>query len=365
MKIRRTMKWWLCLCSMVLGGVAFGQEFYEVNRSITKSFGWVENTRVEIENKYGDVIFETWEQDSVRIQVEISVKSKKANNAQELADMAEVDIYGQGSFVIARTDWAANTSFWNQARNEMRNMFGPDQKVEIAYKVWLPETTSIEVVNKFGDVFLPPFKGEVIVDVSHGDLRCPSIENPHKISVEYGTAKVDKWGSGKLKLLFAELHADEMAEMNIESKSSKLYVDKAAQLSFNSRNDELYIEEVNFIRGTFHFTTTEIDMVRNGTDIIQNYGDVKVKALSPEYNSIVIKPKRSKITLRLDEAVPTNFYVYLTNGERFASVPELISITSDEEVESTRKLEGYWVSGGSTKSIRIEGEKSVIELAKQ
>ena len=150
MKRLTMMKWWLCLCSLAWGVTAFGQDYYEVNRSVTKSFPWDENTRLELENKYGDVIFETWERDSVRVQVEISIKSKKSETAQELADMAVVEIYGQGSFIIASTDWAANSSMWNQARNEMRNVFGADQKVEISYKIWLPETTSIEVTNKFG-----------------------------------------------------------------------------------------------------------------------------------------------------------------------------------------------------------------------
>lgn len=365
MKRLTMMKWWLCLCSLVLGFSAFGQDYYEVNRSVTKSFAWVDNTRLELENKYGDVIFETWERDSVRVQVQISIKSKKSETAQELADMAVVEIYNQGSFVIARTDWGANTSMWNHARNEMRNVFGADQKVEISYKVWLPETTSIEVINKFGDVYLPAFKGEVIMDVSHGDLRSPMIDNPHNIKVEYGTVKVDEWGVGKLKLLFAELHADEIPNLNIESKSSKLYIKKAGVLSFDSRNDELYLDEVTMLLGQFHFTSTDVKMVKRSIDITQSYGDLNVKSLSSEYESVIIKPRRSKITLRLDAEVPTNFYVYLTNGERFASVPELITITSDEDLEELRKIEGYWGGAGSVKSIRIEGEKSVIELAKQ
>jgi hypothetical protein len=358
------MKWWLYLCSACLCGTAFGQEVYEVNRTVTKSFAWTPKSQLELDNKYGDVIFETWDKDSIRVQVEISITSKKEEATQELADMAIVEVYGQGSFVIARTDWAANTSIWGQARNEMRNVFGSDQKVEISYKVWLPKTTPIDVTNKFGDVFIPTYDGEVILDLSHGDLRSVRISRPKSVSVQYGDAKVDSWGPGNLKLLFAELHSDEMKQLKIESKSSKLYVGKIDVLDIESRNDELYLKEVGAMYGSYHFTDTYIDLLTGSVNVIQNYGELEISAFGPKYTTVLVKAKRCKILFRLDEKIPVNFDITLTYGERFASVPELITITDDQELDDTRKLGGYWSALGSAKSIKVEGEKCVVEIAK-
>lgn len=358
-------KWWLCLCSFCLFATAFGQEVYEVNRTVTKSFAWTPESQLELENKYGDVIFETWNKDSIRVQTEISIKSKKEEAMQELADMAIVEIYSQGNFVIARTDWAANTSIWGQARNEMRNVFGSDQKVEISYKVWLPKTTSIDVINKFGDVFLPAFDGEVILDLSHGDLRSESISRPKNVSVQYGDVKVDSWGPGKLKLLFSELHSDEMKQLKIESKSSKLYVGEIDVLDIQSRNDDLYLKEVGAMYGKYHFSNTYIDLLKESANVVQEYGELEIYSLDPKFTTAVVKAKRCKILFRLDEDTPVNFDITLKYGERFASVPELIKITSDEELDDTRKLGGYWSAPGSSKSIRVEGEKCIVELAKE
>lgn len=364
MKKIAMMKWWLFLCSACLCGTSFGQEVYEVNRTVTKSFAWTPTTQLELENKYGDVIFETWEKDSIRVQTEISITSKKKEAMQELADMAVVKIYDQGSFVVARTDWAANTSVWGQARNEMRNVFGSDQKVEISYTVWLPKTTPIDVKNKFGDVFIPSFDGEVILDLSHGDLRSIQISRPKSVYVQYGDVKVDSWGPGNLKLLFAELHSDEMKQLKIESKSSKFYVGKIDVLDIESRNDELYLKEVGAMYGNYHFTDTYIDLLTGSVNVVQDYGELEISAFGPKYTTVLVKAKRCKMLFRLDEKVPVNFSITLKNGERFASVPELIEITDDQETEDTRKLGGHWSAPGSKKSITIEGDKCIVELAK-
>ncbi len=363
MKVKK-MKWWLCLCSLLVAGVIKSQDVYEVNRTISKTYGWTERSRVEIENKYGDVILEIWDQDSVKVDVEIAIESKKWETAQEMSDMAVVSMSQQGSFIVARTDWGGNSSLWGQAKHEVRSVFGKDHKVEITYKVYAPQSTSVEIRNKFGDVFIPDFDGEVIAEVSHGDLRSPRISNPHRVSVEYGNAKVDEWGSGTVNLLFAEMRSEKAVDLRITSKSSKIYLDKARTLNLDSRNDELFLGEVDSVKGICHFSSTSIKVLKADMDLKQEYGDLTVRSISPEFSAIKVSPKRSKIVLRVGETTGFNYSVVLINGERFASVPELLTITKDEGDEDQRLIQGYWYKDGTGKSIRVEGEKSTVEIAR-
>lgn len=363
MKVKM-MKWWLCLCSFMAVGAVSSQAVYDVNRSMTRSYPWTESTRIEIENKYGDVILEVWEEDSVKIDVEVAIQSKKWDTAQELSDMAIVTMESQGSFIVARTDWGGDASFWGHAKHEVRSVFGKDHKVEITYKVYTPDKTAIEIRNKFGDIFIPSFEGEVIADVAHGDLRSPYIANPHRVSVEYGHAKVDEWGNGNLNLFFAEMRSQKAGELRITSKSSKIYLDGSERLTLDSRNDEFFLGQVKTVRGSCHFSSADIKSLTSDMDLKQDYGDLTVSHVDSTFSAITVHAKRSKILIQANQALAFDYSIKLVNGERFASVPELISIKKDEEGDDQRLIEGYWYSAGSGRMIRIDGEKSVIEIAR-
>lgn len=358
-------RWFLCSLVALVAVQGFGQEgFYRDSKSVSKTFAVKSTTHFEVDNKYGNIFFETWDKDSIRIDVEVVAQSKKQEYVSELMSLAVIDLHASGSFVVARTNWGKHSSLWSQTKNEIRNVFGSDQKVEITYRISLPDDMSLDVTNKFGDVYLPAYKGSLTIDLSHGDLRCRKIEKPRNVKMSYGTLRVDEWGSGNINLVFAEMYARETARLKIVSRSSKFYIDKAERLDFDSKNDELHIKEIKELNGNLHFTTSDIDLLTGRVDLTQNYGSLNIDLLKETFNTVRIKPKKSDVSIKIPESVSFDFSVYLTNGLEFSSVPQLLTITRDEDVGAERQIEGYWKAKNSSRTITIHGESSQIRLAK-
>jgi hypothetical protein len=357
------MKYRLLLFSLILSLHITGQTGYVEKRTVSDKFAVSDNTHLEVSNKYGDIIFTTWEIDSVAVDVEIYIESEKYENAQELLELASVNLEQRGTYIIAETIWGEYSSFWSQTKNQIRGVIGADQKIQIDYHISLPDYLSVDIDNKFGDVFLPPYKGEVTVEMSHGDFRCRNLSNPRKVKFGYGKLMVDEIGSTVLDLEFAEIRISSTQKLNIKSRSSELHIDRATLLEFDSRNDELYLGEIDALNGIFHFTTTEIKKLNTTADIIQNYGSLSARSLDKEFRNIRITPKKSEITLEVSEFIPFNFSVHLTNGEQFASVPELITIKRDDTVGDERQIDGFW-KNESKRTIFIKGQNSVVKIAK-
>jgi len=331
---------------------------------MSKAFQISQNASLEVINKYGDVIFETWNKDSVRIEVNIIAEAKKTDVVDQLIEMAVVEIEKKGSFIIAETDWGRNTSFWNKSLNELSRAFGADQKIQIDYKVFCPDDLNLDVQNKFGDVFLPAFRGEVILDLSHGDLRCRNMSNPKNVKVAYGKALLDKLDKGMVTLEFAELRTRSANEISIFSRSSEIYVDNANTLTFDSRNDELFLGKVNKLNGDMYFSNCEVTLLEDAVDVNQSYGSFTVKELAETFSIIKVSPKKSEVVFYTSETMNYNFSVYLKNGEEFASVPEQIEITADERLEDGRLIEGSWGKPNPNQKIVIQGENAIVKIAK-
>jgi len=354
----------LSLFSLVLTLGLIGQESYSEKRSIIRSFQINDRASLEIVNKYGDIIFETWEKDSVRLEVSILVEAKKEDVVDQLMDMAVIEIEKKGSFVIAKTDWGRNTSFWNKSLNEINRAFGSDQKIQIDYKVFIPNSLKLDIQNKFGDVFLPAYGGEVILDLSHGDLRCRNMENPKNVKVSYGKALLDKLSEGMVTLEFAELRTRSAENLSLFSRSSEIYIDEANSLILDSRNDDVFLGSIDRLEGVMHFSTCEVATLKDALDFRQAYGSLTVKELADSFTNVKVAPRRSEVVFYTDANLSYNFSIYLKNGEEFASVPEQIEITKDERLEDGRLIEGFWGSENPSKKLVVQGESAIVKIAK-
>jgi len=354
----------LFLFSLLAALCVFGQESFSEKRSLSKAFKISQNANLEITNKYGDIIFETWEKDSVRIDVSILVEAKKAEVVGQLMEMAVVEIEKKGSFIIAQTDWGRNTSFWNKSLNEISRAFGADQKIQIDYKVYCPDDLNLDVQNKFGDIFLPAYRGEAIVDISHGDFRCRNLEYPKNIKVSYGKALLDKLDDGMITLEFAELRTRSAEDISVFSRSSEIFIDNGKSIILDSRNDELYLGNIDRIDGTMHFSTCEVASLNYTADLRQAYGSLTVKHLAETFTNIKVAPRKSEVIFYTDVNLNYNFSIYLKNGEEFASVPELIHITRDEKLEDGRLIEGSWGSSNPAQKLVVQGESAIVKIAK-
>ncbi|MCH2214308.1 MAG: hypothetical protein MK086_03970 [Flavobacteriales bacterium] len=353
----------LCLCSLSLTAIA--QDAITRSETIERSFDVDENDRLEIENKYGEIIIEEAEGNQVNIKVEITISGGNRKALTDLEDFVNVEIDKNGSFIVARTIWGKNANFFAKSFEGIKNKFDGNRSVEVNYTVECPTYLDLRITNKFGDIFIDRYTGNLDINLSHGDLRSRLIESPREVSVSYGNVFVDEWGSGRVEVLFGELDSKELKNILLFSKKSKIDIRTAENLNINSQNDNFHIEEVSKLTGNSRFTNLRVDRLTSELRLDQDYGEVRIEEVDESFELVQLDMLRSDATLHMDETTSFKFSVSLTNGETFSSVPDLITMKKDEEVGKERQMEGFWKEPHPSRKVIVKGESAVLNIAKR
>ena len=79
---------------LVLGILLFVTQLFaqEDTRRISKSFNIKADTKIEINNKYGNVIINRWNKNVLELKVKIEAKGKTSSTTQKILDEIEIDI---------------------------------------------------------------------------------------------------------------------------------------------------------------------------------------------------------------------------------------------------------------------------------
>ncbi|MCZ4407228.1 hypothetical protein O3Q51_00300 [Cryomorphaceae bacterium 1068] len=355
----------LLWCLFSLSMAASGQDSMTTNQLINRTYPVGERDRLEVENKYGDVIIETSEGDELKIRVEVTLSGGSEKAISELKDFVNVEINKNGSFIVAKTHWGKNASFFTKSLEGIKGVFDGDRSVEVNYLIEAPSYLDMRITNKFGDVYIGDHEGRLDIDLSHGDLRSRRIAFPEKVSVSYGKMIVDEWGKGRVEIYFGEIDSKLAQDLTIKSKNSEIEFEEAGKLFFHSQNDEIHIEKVGELGGDFRFTKTRVDVLTKNLNIEQDYGDLRVSSMDPNFVGVDLRLKKSDVTLIIDESTPFNFSVYLTDGETFSSVPELVTLKRDEQIGDERQMEGFWKAPHPSRKVTVKGESAVVNIAKK
>jgi len=280
--------------------VAFAQVRQE--RDYDKSFSVEENSKVEIVSKYGEVIVQTWDLDSVRFEVLVKAEGRNSSVVRKSMERVNIRFRKVGSIISAVTQVENGSGFFGNLMNEVEGVVGPNNKLQVDYQVWIPENVDLSVENKFGDVYLADLSGKVDLDVSHGDIKGNHIEQTMNLKHSFGKASFGNVKDGMLTLRGSEFIADEAGKLNFESASSEIIIEKIDRIQFNSRNDKIRLAEVSEITGEGSFTNLTTEYIGGSARLDFAYGDIYLSRINRDFNSIDITGKSTDINLVLDQA---------------------------------------------------------------
>ena len=125
------------LCMLfAITSMAGGQD--DKKKYVEKNYNVSATTKLQIENKFGDVEINSWEKNEFDIKVEIIGKGRNEERSQRILDAIEIDI----------TEGSGEIVFETEVGN-LKNKNG--EGFEINYTIYMPDTNPLEIKNSFGD----------------------------------------------------------------------------------------------------------------------------------------------------------------------------------------------------------------------
>lgn len=352
------------LCITAFSARANGdQDLVERTKTISKSFAAHATTSVEVVNKYGSVHVNTWDKDSVRIEIKIVAKARRMEDAIDLIASTEFNLGGSASFITAQTMWGHNTPALKQGWSDLKTGLGM-QKTTVDYTIYMPATNKLSINNKFGDVYLPIIEGDLRVNMSHGDLRAKSITKGKIIEVNYGTIDIESLSEGNVYITSGDLIIEELVEASVVSRSSELHLENVGDVIFDSKYDKVFIENAQKLGGESNFSHFKVKNLTGKIDMTTRYGSYTIKKVSTDFRRINLTGEYTDYTVSFDESTKCSFDVQLENGNDFSYPP----VGAKAEMDTAHKLENTehylgHLGGPSDKAfVRIRTKASYVKF---
>jgi uncharacterized lipoprotein YehR (DUF1307 family) len=190
----------------------------EISKEFHKEFTAGSKT-LDISNKYGDVVIESWDKDQIVIDVKVTVEMSNKEKAQKFLDLIDVQFSEGASVISAKTiiDDKFNFTGWGDSR-----------KFSIDYTVKMPVGTDLALSNRYGNTEIDELHGLMNLDIRYGNINAGKLTRGNvkpisNISIAYGKGSIDE--AGWLNLTERYVGSMEITKSQailLDSKYSKL-----------------------------------------------------------------------------------------------------------------------------------------------
>lgn len=316
------------------------------SKQISKRFKATAETRIEIVNKYGKIKINTWDKDSVVFDIKIRVEDKKLSKLEKLIEDVNIDFTGSQHFIIARTKVGESRSgFEKEIQNFKESVFQSDGKIEIDYTVWMPKSNQLKVENKFGDVYIDDYSGDVEINLSNGNLKSHDFAGKTRLNLSFGDATINKMKSGTLDCNYSEIYIKEADKLQITSKSSEFEITEISEINTDSRRDKFRIYLIDNLTARGSFTNYRITEFKSTLNLKSEYGDLDIEKISPDFKSVYIESKSLDINLGFSEKSEFGFDItHIKSATNFCGKMKVKDEKIIDEKEKKMQLTGSFGS---------------------
>lgn len=335
----------------LIPGMVFAQ--FTETKEINKRFKVNRETRIEITNKYGKIELNTWDKDSVVFDIKIRVENKKLSKLEKAISEINFDITNSQHFLIVRTKVGENlSSLEKEFQRFKETVLQADGKMEINYVVWLPKTNQLKVENKFGDIYIGDYAGEVEINLSNGNLKSHDFEGKTNLTLSFGDATINRLKSGRLDCNYSDVYIKKADQLRMVSKSSDIEIIEINELEADSRRDKFRIRLAERIEARGSFSSFRVNELTDRITVRAEYGDIEIDKTATDFSNIFIEAKSTDINLNFNEK--SKFQFEITHTKSDTDFCREVKIKKEEVLdEKERKIKINGIYGGESTGTKL------------
>ena len=339
----------------------------KLSKSIDRNFDVTERMNLEISNKYGNVIIETWPKNEVSVKIEILAYGKDDNAAERLMDRVEFDFKHSDDFLEIESVFDRKKSFFKDLINSIGDYSASlmsKHKLQVNYELQIPENAaSITITNRFGDVHLSSLDARLNLTIAHGDVKLNNMQDYSRLNLNYGKARIKDAGELNIALKGAELELDNIYKLDLKSSSSKVKIGAVTHADLESTNDEIEITEVRDITGEVNFSNVKIQYLVESCRLPQNYGELEIENIDPNFKSIRLNGKSTDYKLDFMKNSSFQVSIYARDDKlMFEDAPGKLEKRYMDEKTKFVQLNGYVNSESTEQKLNINAQNGEVNI---
>ncbi|MEO9803177.1 MAG: hypothetical protein ABJF04_08025 [Reichenbachiella sp.] len=300
---RMILRGMLLAIGVILAAYITHAQTRTLTKNISQSFEIEEKSTIELTNKYGQVIVDTWDKDSVIVNVKITAYGKNDEALTKNMQRVNVEFKNFGDLLNIETVLDRNSSMFKEVMNSLGDYSKTiisKNKISIDYDLIIPHKAILILDNKFGDVYVQNLTQKATIKVAHGDFKAEELSGTSRLNFSFGKVRIKKLEKAFIELKGADFDLREGGDIDLTSSSSTFDVRAVKSLKVDSRNDKIYLEKVTAVRGYSSFSNVLIDSMLDRIDMELNYGDIRINSINSNFNLVNLKSRTADVNISLD-----------------------------------------------------------------
>lgn len=309
------------------------QDGNELVKNYSKTYQVDDNDKLVIDNRYGQVVVNTWARNEIKVDVQIKASAGSDDEAHKIFDNVSISDSKDGNTVAFRTNINEIKSSWLSIFKGNGN--NGNHHIEINYTVYMPAKNELVIDNRYGGIVIPDMDGKVTINSAYGSLAAGTLTNESTIRVKYGNANITSVGTSAIDMGYGNLSL---------GTATKL----AANVSYSG---------------------IRIGRIRETCSINIRYGDgVDIKDIDRNMRDLAINASYTNVNIGLSGDENADFAVTVHYGD-FDFDDKNVTVTAknpDDKAKGphfTHSFKGYLGKGsGSGKNIAVNASYGNVKF---
>ncbi|MBO9728209.1 MAG: hypothetical protein J7623_06175 [Chitinophaga sp.] len=337
------------------GGTAY-------KKTVVKNFTVSDNATLSIGNKYGKIIFHTWNKNEIKATITITGFGKDDSQAQSIADLVDI-----------ATDKSSNSEV------ALRSVYAPS-KASSGWFSWGGKMDSKDYVNIDYDVYIPQSLQKLLVDNQFGDVIADKFTFPASLNLNYCTfdireaedlsfrinycdkGKIGKAGKVDVRGNYSTIRADQLRGLETNSNYSEYVVGKVGSLKVAANYDDYKIETAEQVEGRCTYSDVRVGELLQAVSLRMTYGDVKIVKVSTGFKQAYLQLTYSDAKIVFTRKQPLSINANLVNGDLSTGGLELKNVVSNRRGSNLTYSALSATGNESSPNIKIQGTNSDVNL---
>jgi hypothetical protein len=276
----------------------------------------------------------------------------------------DFDFIKSQHFIIARTKVGENrSSLEKELINFKESVLQSTGNIEIDYEIWMPPTNQLKVENKFGDVYIDDYTGEIEISLSNGNLKSHDFEGKSTFTLSFADATINNVKNARLNCNYSDVYIKKAGQIQLNSKSSEFEIIEIERIDADTRRDKFRIQMINALDSRGSFTNFRITELNDKINMMSEYGDLDIEKINSGFHSVYIESKSTDVSLNFNEKSSFGFEITHTKSE--TSFGKKMLVKKEEvlnEKEKKIKLTGNFGAEAKTSKLFINASGGGINV---
>lgn len=324
---------------------------YEKSKTINKEFNVNADALLKINNRYGNVDVTSWNENRVVITIKITVSGNDESKMEKRLEMIDVDFEASNSLVSAKTIIEKKSTNWLLSWGKRSNIH-----YKINYKVKVPITNDVNLMNDYGSIYLNEIKGDASINCDYGKIILGELHSKNNsINIDYcSSSTIAKMNGGSINADYSKFTVEEAGNIRLNADYTTSVFESLNDLDYNCDYGSLKINNGASVTGNGDYLTTRLGAISKRVGITSDYGSLRIEELKPGFESVTIDGDYFGVKIGVPN-VPFDFELKLSYGS-FKRDEGKYEIMKQLIKSSSKYYQGYYKNKNSGSTIKINSD---------